>query len=85
MQDTIGGQVFTVDDWIHGSAGMVPECATHIVSYFSSGNPDGNSGPGVQPESSDDDIATAVAATVTADSTSATSNRLTWPEPRSKH
>ncbi|WP_406482102.1 alpha/beta fold hydrolase [Streptomyces sp. NBC_01615] len=85
MQDTIGGQVFTVDDWIHGSAAMVPECATHIVSYFSTGNPDGNSCPGVQPRSPDEDTATAAAATVTADNTSATSTRLTWPKPSSKH
>jgi hypothetical protein len=50
MQDTIGGQVFTVDDFVHGSLPFVPECAEHLVGYFDTGNPDNGSCRGMQPD-----------------------------------
>lgn len=49
MQDTIGGTVLTVDDFIHGSLPFVPECAAHLVAYFNTGNPDNGTCPGMQP------------------------------------
>jgi len=54
MQDAIGGQVFTVDDFIHGSLPFVPECAEHLVAYFDTGNPDNGSCLGVQPDTPPD-------------------------------
>ncbi|MFB9235552.1 alpha/beta fold hydrolase [Plantactinospora siamensis] len=50
MRDTIGGQVFTVDDFIHGSLPFVPDCARHLADYFDTGNRDGGSCAGLQPE-----------------------------------
>ncbi|GAB3818761.1 alpha/beta hydrolase [Micromonospora zhanjiangensis] len=50
MRDAIGGEVFTVDDFIHGSLPFVPECARHLVDYFDTGSPDGGSCRGEQPD-----------------------------------
>ncbi|GAA2048147.1 alpha/beta hydrolase [Catenulispora yoronensis] len=63
MQATIGGTVFTVQDYIHGSAPFVPECAQHIVTYFETGRPDNGTCPGLQPEPAPAGGATASAAT----------------------
>ncbi|MEU3464975.1 alpha/beta fold hydrolase [Streptomyces sp. NPDC006733] len=49
MQDTIGGNVLTVDDWVHGSVPFVPECAAHLVAYFDTGSPDNGTCPGMRP------------------------------------
>jgi pimeloyl-ACP methyl ester carboxylesterase len=49
MRRAIGGSVLTVDDFVHGSAVFVPECAAHIVAYFDSGSPDGTGCAGEQP------------------------------------
>jgi hypothetical protein len=50
MQDTIGGTVFTVDDFIHGSLPFVPECAAHLIAYFDTGDADNGTCPGLQPD-----------------------------------
>lgn len=47
MQSTIGGTVFTVNDDIHGSATVAPECAAHVVAYFDTGQPDTGQCPGM--------------------------------------
>jgi hypothetical protein len=39
MQSVIGGDVFTVDDDIHGDATEVPSCASHVIAYFDTGRP----------------------------------------------
>ncbi|MBS2550451.1 alpha/beta fold hydrolase [Catenulispora sp. NL8] len=49
MRDTIGGTVFTVDDFRHGSLAQVPVCAAHLAAYFETGAPDSGSCPGLQP------------------------------------
>jgi pimeloyl-ACP methyl ester carboxylesterase len=49
MQDTIGGTVFTVEDFIHGSLANVGECASHLAAYFATGSADSGSCPGLQP------------------------------------
>ncbi|WP_194918486.1 hypothetical protein [Catenulispora rubra] len=49
MQDTIGGTVFTVEDFVHGSLAMVPGCASHLVAYFDAGAPDSGSCLGSRP------------------------------------
>ncbi|MFL6076335.1 MAG: alpha/beta fold hydrolase [Mycobacteriales bacterium] len=69
MRSTIGGTVFTVEDDIHGSVPFVPECASHLATYFDTGTPGSTGCQGVQPP----DGATPAAAT------SATANRLRYP------
>ena len=64
MQATIGGDVFTVDDFIHGSLPFVPECAEHLVTYFDTGTPDTGSCPGMQPGTPPEGAAAASAATI---------------------
>jgi len=59
MQDAIGGTVFTVEDFIHGSLPFVPECAAHLVAYFDTGDADNGTCQGLQPDSE----STATAAT----------------------
>jgi hypothetical protein len=49
-QDAIGGTVFTVEDFVHGSPAMVPVCASHLVAYFSTGVADAGSCAGSQPD-----------------------------------
>ncbi|MCZ4126127.1 alpha/beta fold hydrolase [Streptomyces sp. H39-S7] len=49
MQDAIGGNVLTVEDFAHGSLPFVPECAAHLVAYFDTGNPDNGTCQGMQP------------------------------------
>ncbi|ACU69424.1 alpha/beta hydrolase fold protein [Catenulispora acidiphila DSM 44928] len=49
MQQAIGGTVFTVDDFRHGSLALVPECASHLIAYFETGKADSGSCPGLQP------------------------------------
>lgn len=39
MQATVGGGVFSVDDDIHGSLILVPDCAARMVTYFETGRP----------------------------------------------
>lgn len=73
MQDAVGGQVFTVDDFVHGSVPFVPECAEHLVGYFDTGNPDTGSCPGVQP----DDSSAAQAATAATSASAGTG--FSWP------
>ncbi|MFJ3673448.1 alpha/beta fold hydrolase [Streptomyces sp. NPDC090106] len=51
MRRTIGGTVFTVGDYMHGSLPFVPECAAHLAAYFATGAPDGGSCAGLQPDS----------------------------------
>lgn len=51
MQRDIGGRILTVDDFIHGSLSVVPECAQHMVAFFDTGSTDGTGCDGVQPES----------------------------------
>lgn len=36
----VGGQVYTVDDDVHGSAPLEPACATDVVAYFDTGRID---------------------------------------------
>jgi|GEM_PF-6550026 len=52
MQDAIGGEVFTVKDYVHGSAPFAPECASHILDYFDTGKADSGSCDGIQPGAS---------------------------------
>jgi pimeloyl-ACP methyl ester carboxylesterase len=40
MRDAIGGQVFTVEDDVHGSVLREPGCAAELVSYFTTGRID---------------------------------------------
>jgi pimeloyl-ACP methyl ester carboxylesterase len=47
MQSVIGGDVLTVNDDIHGSATLAPQCATHVVDYFDTGRPDHGQCPGI--------------------------------------
>lgn len=54
MQRRIGGTVFTVDDFIHGSADVTPACESHIVTYFDTGSTGGAGCPGEQPGTVDD-------------------------------
>ncbi|MGH7428253.1 MAG: alpha/beta hydrolase, partial [Candidatus Methylomirabilaceae bacterium] len=50
MQEVIGGNVLTVEDFVHGSVLFVPECAAHVVAYFNTGNPDNGTCQGMQPK-----------------------------------
>ncbi|MBE1604230.1 alpha/beta fold hydrolase [Actinopolymorpha pittospori] len=47
MQDAVGGEVFTVEDDMHGSALMEPNCATHVVAYLTTGDPGASGCQGV--------------------------------------
>jgi len=91
MQDAIGGDVFTVNDFIHGSVAFVPECAAHLVTYFDTGSPGQTSCQGIQPGSASAaaaqaTIASAASASMSA-ATSASSaisaisgaSSLSWP------
>lgn len=40
MQAVIGGRVYTVDDDVHVSVQRVPECATDMMTYFTTGRID---------------------------------------------
>lgn len=40
MREAIGGQVFTVDDDVHGSVLREPGCAAEMVTYFTTGDID---------------------------------------------
>ena len=53
MRDRIGGTVFTVDDFVHGSLAMVPACAWHLVAHFATGAADSGACPGLQPGTPD--------------------------------
>ncbi|MQY14079.1 Tripeptidyl aminopeptidase [Streptomyces sp. RB5] len=50
MRDKIGGTIFTVEDFVHGSLPFDPTCASHMTTYFTTGVPDAGSCPGIQPK-----------------------------------
>ena len=82
MQDAIGGQVFTVDDFVHGSLPFVPECAEHLVAYFDTGNPDNGSCPGVQPDTPPDAQAATALASAPAVTSAPAAASYSWPSSR---
>jgi hypothetical protein len=47
MRAVIGGQILTVNDDVHGSSGYAPDCAPKVVTYFFTGQLDGNTCQGV--------------------------------------
>ncbi|MFF0723695.1 alpha/beta fold hydrolase [Streptomyces sp. NPDC004134] len=59
MQDRIGGNLLTVEDFAHASVPFAPECAARLVAYFETGSPDDGTCPGIQPK---DDRSAAFAA-----------------------
>ena len=73
MQDAIGGDVFTVNDFVHGSVPFVPECAAHLVTYFNTGSPGGTSCQGLQPDSQSTAAASATVASASASATASMS------------
>ncbi|MCF2533429.1 alpha/beta fold hydrolase [Yinghuangia soli] len=51
MRERIGGTVFTVKDFAHGSVLYAPDCTSHLVAYFETGEPGGLSCEGLKPRS----------------------------------
>jgi pimeloyl-ACP methyl ester carboxylesterase len=70
MQDAIGGNVLTVEDFVHGSVPFVPECAAHVVAYFDTGNPDNGTCQGMQPMAGPPGAQPAASATASATASS---------------
>ncbi|MGW0230430.1 alpha/beta fold hydrolase [Actinopolymorpha singaporensis] len=56
MQDAVGGEVFTVEDDMHGSALMEPGCATHVVAYLDTGDPGATGCQGVPVPTGPDEL-----------------------------
>lgn len=67
MQAAVGGIAFTVEDDVHGSALEVPECFSHILSFFETGRVGSRGCEGVPMPTGPDDQpeAAAAAASVT--------------------
>ncbi len=83
MQATIGGSVFTVNDDMHGSVPFVPECAEHLVRYFTTGRPDTGQCQGVTAPPGSNTLSPAITAAAGSDnaSTLPTGARWTWYQP----